>query len=137
MYKYAKTQRIPLMSVGTYAGASIPDDWQNWQIKGFRDVSRIPKSTIQDRFIGVPVTGDSLKNVGIFHGDILITKVTHQYLPEKIGVWQTPHGRTAKFAYEEFDGGVVLHNKNGWSQKWQADEIKLIGIVVRVERDLD
>lgn len=125
------------MSNNTFAGASIPDDWQNWQINSFRDIRKIIGSTARDRFIGVPVTGDSLKNVGIIHGDILITKLTTDYTEDKIGIWQTPHGRTAKFAYENFDGSVTLHNKNGWSQEWQPDEIKLVGIVVRVERDLE
>jgi SOS-response transcriptional repressor LexA len=129
--------RIPILDIQTFAGTGIPEDWQNWKIKSFRDIRAIAKATIKDRFIGVPVTGDSLKNLGIFHGDLLITKIVDKYDAEKIGVWQTPHGRTAKFAYEDFDGMVVLHNQNGWQEKWQPDEIKLVGIVVRVERDLE
>lgn len=112
----------------------IVGDWQNWQIKGFREIRAVGNA---NKLIGIPVVGDSLQNIGILHGDILITQITDQYKEEKIGIWQTPHGRTAKFAYEDFDGMVVLHNKNGWVQKWQPEEIKLLGIVVRVERDLE
>ena len=135
MHSNINTLRIPVMSNEICAGAAVPDDWQKWQIKGFRDIRKVISSSPQDRFICVPVTGDSLKNKNIVHGDLLVVKLTKEYKQEKIGVWQTPHGRTAKYAYEDFDGTVVLHNQNGWSQKWQPDEVELIGIVVRVERD--
>lgn len=128
--------RIPVMSNNTYAGSSLPDDWQNWQIKSFRDIRRVSGSTDKDRFIGVPVSGDSMKNFGILHGDLLITRITTEYESGKIGIWQTPSGRVAKFASENSIGSVTLHNENGWKQTWDSEDIKLIGIVVRVERDL-
>ncbi len=131
------TIRIPLLASQTFCGSGIPEDWQNWQINTFRDVRRIIGADSQDRFIGVPVTGDSLKNIGIVHGDILIVRQARDYQADKIGIWQTPHGRTAKFAAENFDGSITLHNKNGWQQKWQPEEIELVGIVVRVERDME
>jgi SOS-response transcriptional repressor LexA len=137
MFNKPLTRCIPIIDAQTFGGAGIPDDWKNWKIKSFREIRAISKATLKDKFIGIIVTGDSLKNLGIFHGDLLITKLTTEYDAKKIGVWQTPHGRTAKFAYEDFDGTVVLHNQNGWQQKWQADEIKLVGVVVRVERDMD
>lgn len=86
----------------------------------------------------VPITGDSMEGEGIFHGDILITRLAHLYTDEnKIGVWQTPHGRTAKVAYQSFDDSIVLHNKGEWTQKWQTDQVKLVGIFVRIERDVE
>lgn len=135
---HTQTIRIPLLSDQTFCGTGVPGDWQNWKIKQFRDVRQIVGARPCDRYIGVPVTGDSMRNEGIVHGDILVTRLTHQYTDEnKIGVWQTPHGRTAKFAYQGFDGSIVLHNKNGWSQEWQISEVELVGIVVRVERDYE
>jgi SOS-response transcriptional repressor LexA len=131
-----KTVRIPIV-YPVCAGSSIPDDWQNWQISSFRDIRAIGGLAKNERFVGIPVNGDSLEKIGIYHGDILITKITSEYKAGKLCVWQTPHGRTAKFARENFDGTVTLHNKNGWKQKWQSYEIQLVGIVVRIERDLD
>lgn len=131
-----KTIRIPILTP-VCAGTSIPDDWQNWQISSFRDVRAIKGLAKNERCVGIPVNGDSLVKIGIFHGDILITRITKEYREGRLCVWQTPHGRTAKFAYENFDGSVTLHNKNGWRQEWQSNEIQLIGIVVRVERDYE
>jgi len=130
-----KTIRIPILSP-VCAGSSIPDDWQNWQIKSFRDIRAISDFTQNERYVGIPVNGDSLQKLGIFHGDLLITKLTQENFAGKLCIWQTPHGRTAKFAEDNFDGLITLHNKNGWRQTWQASEIELIGVVVRVERDL-
>lgn len=129
------TIRVPLLT-NIFAGNSIPDDWQEWQIRSFRDVRVIEGASQFDRFAAVEIEGESLKDVGILPGDVLVFKITQQYTEGKIGIWQTPHGRTAKYAYEDFDGTVKLHNTNGWSQSWNVDEIKLLGVVVRMERDM-
>lgn len=126
---------IPIVT-GICAGRSIPDDAMDWQITGFRDVRLIETSDQMARFIAVPVDGDSLIDQGILDGDMLICKLTNSYEDGKIGLWQTPHGRTAKYAYYDFDNSVVLHNASGWQQSWEPGELKLLGIVVRVERDL-
>lgn len=130
-----KTMTIPIVT-GICAGRSIPDDAMDWQITGFRDVRLIETSDQMARYIAVPVDGDSLIDQGILDGDILICKITNAYEDGKIGLWQTPHGRTAKYAYYDFDNSVVLHNESGWKQTWDAAELKLLGLVVRVERDL-
>jgi SOS-response transcriptional repressor LexA len=129
-------QRIPILAP-VYAGAALPDDWQQWQIKKFRDIRLVTNVGQNERIVGVPVVGDSLNSIGIFHGDILVTKINCAAKPDSLCVWQTPHGRTAKFARENFDGTVTLHNENGWSQTWQPEDVKLIGIVIRIERDLE
>jgi SOS-response transcriptional repressor LexA len=128
-------KRVPIVS-GVNAGRSVPNDWSDWAISGFRDI-RVTETGVFDRIIAVPVEGDSLKEHGILDGDYLICKVTSQYEPDKLGVWQTPHGRTAKFAYYDFDNSVVLHNEHGWQQRWDSRELRLLGIVLRVERDLE
>lgn len=131
-----KTMTIPIVT-GICAGRSIPDDAMDWQITGFRDVRLIETSDQMARFIAVPVDGDSLIDQGILDGDMLICKITNAYEDGKIGLWQTPHGRTAKYAYYDFDSSVVLHNESGWKQTWDAAELKLLGLVVRVERDME
>ena len=136
MKNLTKTIRIPILSA-VFAGSSIPDDWQKWEIAKFRDVREIPNIGQNEKCVGIPVIGDSLKNVGIYHGDILVIKLTDNCKAGKLCVWQTPHGRTAKYARENFDGSVTLHNKNGWKQNWQPEDVQLVGVVVRVERDMD
>lgn len=132
----SSTITIPILSP-VCAGTSLPEDWQNWEIYKFRDVRTVEDVRPYEKIVGIPVDGDSLKKIGIFHGDILITKLTSRYKAGKLCVWQTPHGRTAKFAQSNPDGTVTLHNKNGWSKSWASSEIRLIGVVVRVERDLE
>lgn len=127
--------RVPVVT-GVNAGRSIPDDYTDWAITGFRDVRLVEHSDQTARYMAVPVEGDSLAGQNIIDGDFLICRITNDYEDGKIGLWQTPHGRTAKFAYYDFDNSVVLHNENGWRQAWDARELRLLGLVVRVERDV-
>lgn len=129
-----KTMRIPIVS-GINAGHGIPDDLGDWEITGFRDVRLVETSDKQARFVAVPVEGDSLKDEHILNGDMLICRVTRDYEDGRIGLWQTPSGRTAKYATYGPDGFIVLHNRNGWRQTWERGEITLLGVVERVERD--
>jgi len=108
--------------------------YEKYQITGFRDIRAIGIENQFETIVGVPVDGDSLKNIGIFHGDLLIVKITDSYTKENLCVWETPHGRTAKFGYENFDE-IVLHNKADWKKVWKLDEIKLFGVAIRMERD--
>lgn len=129
-----KTIQIPIVTAVT-AGRGIPDDLTDWEITGFRDVRLVdPDSTTA--YFGVPVEGDSLVNLHICEGDILVCKRARRYEAGTIGIWQTPMGRTAKLANPYPDDSVVLHNGGSWSQMWQSDEVRLLGIVVRVERDI-
>lgn len=130
-----ETMRIPVVT-GITAGRSMPDDALDWQITGFRDVRLIDATDQTARFAAVPLEGDSLRELGILDGDIAIMRITSDYENDKLGIWQTPHGRTAKFAYYDFDNSVVLHNEHGWRQTWDAGELRLLGLVVRVERDM-
>lgn len=129
------TMRVPVVSP-INAGTSIPDHFEDWRIIGFRDVRLIETADKLVRFFAVPVDGDSLKDHGIFDGDLLICRVTSIYEPDAIGLWQTPSGRTAKLASIDPDNFVTLHNGNGWAESWHHSEIRLLGIAVRVERDL-
>lgn len=106
------------------------------KIQSFRDIRQVKGLSFGQRCVGVPVTGDTLKHLGIFHGDILVVKLTKKFAEKNLCVWETPEGRTAKFAYENF-GEIVLHNQADWKQTWSINQIKCLGIVVRVERDLE
>jgi len=130
-----RTVRIPIVT-GVKAGGNIPDEFHDWQITGFRDVRMFPSADVAVRYAAVPVEGDSLVEQGILDGDLLIMRITSQYEDGSLGIWQTPHGRTAKYARFDGDSSVVLHNYDLWTQRWDARDLRLLGIVVRVERDL-
>jgi hypothetical protein len=110
---------------------------EKFAIKGFRDIRLVEDVGQNEHIVGVPVVGDCLKNIGILHGDLLILKITNESFSDKLSVWETPNGRTAKFATKNIDGTATLHNKSDWNQTWQTEEIELVGVVVRVERDLE
>lgn len=116
--------------------SAIPDDYTDWAITGFRDVRLLPMSDQTARFAAVPVEGDSLKAQHIVDGDFLIMQITSDYQEGKLGIWQTPDGRTAKYASTDPDGFITLHNNDGWTRLFAPGEISLLGLVVRVERDL-
>lgn len=108
--------------------------YEKYEIKSFRDIRAVGIENQFETIVGVPVDGDSLAHIGIFHGDLLIVKITDKHTEKDLYVWETPNGRTAKFGYENF-GEMTLHNKADWSQSWKLDEIKLFGVVIRMERD--
>lgn len=128
------TIRVPIVT-GVSGGGGIPDDYGDWEITGFRDVTAVGGDT-QARYAVAPIEGDSMEKYRIFDGDYVLMLITREYIDGKIGIWQTPTGRTAKFAHFDLDGYVVLHNDDGWRQTWSPGEIYLLGIAVRVERDL-
>jgi hypothetical protein len=109
-------------------------NYEKYEIKSFRDIRAVGIENQFETIVGVPVDGDSLAHIGILHGDILVVKITDKRTEENLCVWETPNGRTAKFSYENF-GEMTLHNKADWSQSWKLDEIKLFGVVIRMERD--
>jgi SOS-response transcriptional repressor LexA len=130
------TMHVPVLD-GVECGKPVPDDWNKWLNNELREISEIRDKVPFAKYIAVPVRGHSLKGSGIHDGDILICRKTHSYVPGSIGIWETPHGRTAKYAAIDKDGFVLLHNHNGWKQKWSSDEVKLVAVAVRVERDLE
>ncbi len=51
-------------------------------------------------FSAVPIYDSALTHPGILSGDILIVKITKHFNEANLYIWNTPHGRTAKFARE-------------------------------------
>jgi SOS-response transcriptional repressor LexA len=117
-----------------FRGSFDFSEYEKYEITGFRNIRAVGIENQFDKFCAVPVDGDSLAHIGIFHGDLLVVKMTDKHTEKDLCVWETPNGRTAKFSYENF-GEIVLHNKADWKQSWKPTEIKLFGVVVRMERD--
>lgn len=130
-----KTIEIPQLRA-VNGGTPIPLDWKQFAEASIREVSDIKNAPPFSKHVAIPIDGNSLKHMGIHHGDVLICRKSKYYEPGMIGIWETPHGRTAKYAMLNKDGSVTLHNHNGWEQKWGVDEVELVAIAVRVERDL-
>jgi SOS-response transcriptional repressor LexA len=105
------------------------------EIIGRRDI-RAVKNT-KGRFIFCThVVGNTLKASRIFDGDLLVVMSVKDFNEKSLYVWETPEGRTAKYAFE-FLGDITLHNKGTWFRRFKKKEVKLLGLVVRIERDLE
>jgi len=130
-----QTLRLPVVT-SVNAGRGVPDDTEDWDIVAYRDVDMPVGCDMSARYFLTEVDGDSLKHKHIVPGDFLLCRVAAEYESGKIGIWQTPSGRTAKFAYfDDGDGCVVLHNDGDWRQQWDRRDIQLLGLVDKIERD--
>lgn len=130
-----KTIEIPVLQA-VNGGTPVPGDWKAFAAASVREITEPKDAPPFSKHVAIPVDGQSLKHMGIHHGDILICRKTRLYTPGSIGIWETPEGRTAKYAGLNKDGSVTLHNHNGWKRNYMADEVTLVAIAVRVERDL-
>jgi len=104
------------------------------EISSFRTVRDLNDAT-GDIFVGIKMFGKTLEHYGIFHGDILIVKLTKNFNSENLYVWNTPHGKTAKFAEKKL-AEIALHNGGDWRETFFQSEVEMLGVVVRIERDL-
>jgi SOS-response transcriptional repressor LexA len=84
----------------------------------------------------IPVCSDTLEHFGVKEGDYLIVRETDCLDEDSISVWDTPDGRTAKFAYENF-GDITLYNKKDWLRSYPEKDVKLIGIAEAVQKRLE
>jgi SOS-response transcriptional repressor LexA len=128
-----RTQTVPLLAI-VHAGTPTPLDF--WKIENFRTIRAIYGSKTTDRFAALTVSGDSLREQGIYDGDILIFKFTNFAPLTKLCVWQTPYGITAKYAQKTDADTITLHNQNGWQRDFNISDCRMVGVVVRVERDV-
>jgi len=103
--------------------------------KGERSVA-LKKSEVGKEYFCVDVGSDTLEDFGVSEGDCLIVKVTDVIDENRITVWDTPDGRTAKFAYENF-GDIALYNKKDWLRSYPAKKVKMLGVAVYVQKGLE
>jgi SOS-response transcriptional repressor LexA len=131
-----KTMLVPVKEP-VECGIPIPNDWNTWISGEFREIREIEDKVPFANYSARKVSGESLKASGVHNGDWLICRETSRYVPGKIGVWRTSDGLTAKYAAIDNDGFIILHNHNGWKRKWSSEDIKLVEVVVRLERDFE
>ena len=121
--------------IGTVAAGS-PSEWI--PIKKWRLIRPLDGLRPGEIVYGLEVSGRSLVGKNILHGDILIFVFGRQARPGDLCVVQTPYGLTAKFVHPNDEGEVILKSANVLvpDQCWLCEEVKVLGVVKRVERDL-
>lgn len=130
-----QTLRVPILPE-VFAGKAVPLDALN--IAGWREIRPIKGARPGDRFAAAPVRGDSLIEDHIADGDILIIHLTCEAHVGDLIVALTPDGLTVKYVHAQIEGMVLLRGANSIyeDQIWDATEIKIEGVVKRIERDL-
>jgi SOS-response transcriptional repressor LexA len=117
----------------TYNGPIDLEQCEAFSLKGFRTVREVENAK---SVFAVEITGDLLQHKGILPGDVLIVKRSKNHQRGWLEVWDTPLGRSARWGDMQHDGTITLHNRGDSSYEFSLDEIRLLGQVVRVERDL-
>ncbi len=87
-------------------------------------------------FSAVPIYDNALKHLGILSGDMLIVKITKYFNEANLYVWRTPVGQMARFG-ETSCAEIVLSNGRNRRETFFRSEVEMLGVVVRVERDLN
>ena len=96
------------------------ENLQQFAIKEFRNIREVVNKS-NSKIVGILLSTDKYKHLGILRGDLLITKLEtdlSRISNHSLCIVQNPKGRTVLFANEIFDE-------------------KLFGVVVRIERDLE
>jgi repressor LexA len=127
--------RVPVLG-NAYAGKPVPID--ALPIEGWREIRPIKGAKPWDKFAAIRVIGDSLIEDNILEGDYLILRLTHEANSGELAVVLTPHGNTIKYLHPHLDGTVLFKGANALfeDQVWEIQDIKVQGVVRRVERDL-
>lgn len=106
-----------------------------------REIRPIAGARRSDRFCAAVVRGRSLSDDGIFDGDCAIVRLTfesYEITPGRLVVVLTPYGLLIKHIYLTLDQHVRLVSAcASYSDLLlEPSEVKIQGIVVRIERDL-
>lgn len=116
--------------------AGTPSEWI--PLEKWRMVRPLAGARPGEHIYGLEVVGHSLVGKNILDGDILIFIHGRRAQPGDLCVVQTPHGLTAKFVCPNAAGEITLQGANDLipDQVWLSEDIRIIGVVQRVERDL-
>lgn len=127
--------RVPVLAE-VFAGKSFPVE--SLDITGWREIRPLKGARPGERYAAAPVRGDSLIEDHISDGDYVIFKLTEEAQVGDLVIALTPEGLTIKYIHAEVEGMVLLRgaNSNYDDQIWDASEIKIQGVVKRIERDL-
>jgi repressor LexA len=130
------TMRVPILAaVG--AAKSIDDI----EIEGWRSIRKVKNARLHDSFCASPICGDSLEGDGVLDGDFAIIKLTfepYEIMQGSLVAAYTPYGLLIKHIYYTLNGKVRLVSSNVRYEDilLDAGEVRVQGLVVRIERDL-
>jgi len=135
IFEITEAIRVPMLG-DAYAGKPVPLD--ALPIEGWREIRPIKGAKPWDTFAAIRAVGDSLIEDHILNGDFLIIRLTHQTYFGELAVILTPHGNTIKYIHPHLDDTVLLKGANALfeDQIWDAKDLKVQGVVRRIERDL-
>lgn len=127
--------RIPVIGQ-VFAGTAVPID--ALPVTGFREIRPFRNARPGARFAAAPVCGDSLTEANIIEGDWVIFEMAHTCRPGQLVVAATPWGLAVKYFWPQVDGTIILKGANQLyeDQVWLADEVRVQGVVRRIERDV-
>lgn len=90
-----------------------------------------------EHIAAVEIVGDSLQRDSIVDGDWAIFRRTFEARPGQLVIALTPDGLTVKYFFPREDGGCLLRAADPqYDQSWDAGEVTVCGVVLRIERDL-
>ena len=135
MVEITEWMRVPVIG-SAYAGKAVPLD--ALPIESWREIRPIKGAKPWDRFAAIRAIGESLIEDNILDGDFLIIRLSGEARFGELSVVLTPHGNTIKYLHPHLDGTVLLKGANALfeDQVWEVQDIRVQGVVKRVERDL-
>jgi repressor LexA len=103
----------------------------------FRDIRAIKGARTSEQYAGIEVLGSSLLLDNIADGDYAIFRLTHEARNGDLVVARVPDGLTIKYYHPSTDEKILLSGADpAYDQLWEASEVVVLGVVVRIERDL-
>jgi SOS-response transcriptional repressor LexA len=110
-------------------------------VKAWREVSPPKNARPFDQFFACHISGDSLSGDGIFDGDYALARKPFE-LSEitrgRLAAVSTPLGLLVKHVHIGFDGIRLESSNPDYEDLWfPPDDVEIVGIVVRVERDYE
>lgn len=131
---FVRKIRVPIYAQ-IAAGGPIDDS----PIIGWR-VIRAPENAKQtDSFFTVVINGDSLIDAAILNGDLAICRHSRQLDRNgQLAAVLVPGGMVLKYVYFGSENRVRLESRNArYRDLWfDADQIVIQAVVVRIERDM-
>lgn len=125
------------ININGYASAGMGDLFEWEPLVRTRKIRPLKQDPQGLRTGGIIVHGDSMIGDRIHDGDIVIYLKTGLAVPGSIVVVRTPWGNYVKRFSPKSDGTVELISSNPSyrSQFWATEDIQILGVVKRVERD--
>ena len=128
------TLSIPLLG---RINAGMPSDSPVLEDEEFVLAGKLAELGQSHSLFALKVSGESMRDLGIFDGDIVVVQSDAAVKPGDVVVALVNNETTVKSFYPQNDGTVELHpaNKDFQVQRYRAEEVKLQGRVIALQRE--